>query len=110
MTPIEFVASDDPLLALVNDRTEGVTFDGLGATDNVQGLHSRSVDVEFIHIEVEKRLRVDMDGVFNDNRDIIASLIAQALVPEPSSGLYLVVSAVAISILRRRFARRRSTS
>ena len=80
------IPANDPLNVLVNDGIAGETFSSLAARQNVQGIHSRGLGGEFIHIELERSVRIDFNGVTNENRDIVSRLIAKTLLQEPIEG------------------------
>jgi len=81
---------DDPLNVAVNGSETGTTFSSLGGTTNVQGIHSRSLDGVFVHVELEQSIRFD-----GDNRIAAAGAISDAIsAPEPST----VVMAFGLSI------------
>ncbi len=89
----------------VNGGVVGTAMDGLGGTTNVQGIYTRSLGGEFIHIELEQSIRLDQN-LANDllNRETAGIAIADAIntIPEPSSGLLIGFSFVSLCWLRMR--------
>lgn len=87
------LADNDPLNVLVNGIESGSTFSSLGGTTNVQGIYSRGLGGQFVHVELEQSIRFNAD-----NRDIAADVIAQAMmtVPEPGTLALLVIGCIGI--------------
>ncbi len=95
---------NDPDNVAVNEAVVGTTFSSLGGTTNVQGVYSRSLGGDFVHVELEQSIRFD-----SGNRIITAGAIASAItaVPEPSSLLLGPLMLVAwLRRSRSRFAGR----
>jgi hypothetical protein len=99
---------NDPLNVQVNGNVDGASFGppgGLGATTNVQQLHSTSVGGVFVHIELEQSIRFNPDGALK--RELAGQAIANAImqtsamIPEPASLALLGVGILALT--RRRF-------
>jgi hypothetical protein len=74
--------ANDAANVAVNELVVGTTFSSLGGTTNKQGVYSRGLGGQFVHVELEQSIRFD-----ESNRIIAAGAIASAItaVPEPSS-------------------------
>ncbi|MGV3754677.1 MAG: hypothetical protein ACO1QS_04795 [Verrucomicrobiota bacterium] len=53
------LADNDPLNLLVNEGVPGQTFTNLGARSNVQGIHSRGLGGQFVHVELATFVRTN---------------------------------------------------
>ena len=96
---------NDPINQQVNGAVDGTDMSGLGATTNVQGIFTRGQGGTFVHIELEKSIR--LDGTLSEdeqNRETAGIAIADAitLVPEPSSALFIGLTMICGLIKRRR--------
>lgn len=89
---------NDPANVAVNEAVVGSTFSSLGGTTNVQGVYSRSLGGDFVHVELEQSIRFD-----ETNRIIAAGAIASAItaVPEPSSLMLLGPLMIAAWVRRK---------
>ena len=65
---------DHPLNQRVNNGVPGETFAPLAATENVQGIYSRSIQASFVHTELESQVRSS-----KASRDKIIRAIAAAI-------------------------------
>lgn len=65
---------DAPLNQRLNGTVSGTTFSPLAATENVQGIYSRSIQGSFVHIELESQIRFSIAS-----RDKIVQVIAIAI-------------------------------
>jgi hypothetical protein len=91
---------NDPLNLLVNDGVDGTTFSSLGGTTNVQGMYSRGIGGDFIHVELEQSIRFDAQ-----NRALAGAAIAEAIVasavPAPGALPLLATGAFVIALRRK---------
>ena len=89
---------NDPANVDVNEAVVGTTFTSLGGTTNVQGVYSRSLGGDFVHVELEQSIRFD-----SGNRTIAAGALSSAItgVPEPSSLMLLGPLMIAVWIRRK---------
>jgi len=68
------LSPDDPLNQQLNGSVAGTTFSPLAGTQNVQGIHSRNIQASFVHIELERSVRLTQES-----RDRITLVIAAAV-------------------------------
>jgi hypothetical protein len=99
----------NPLNVAVNGAVDGEDFggpDGLGATTNVQQIHSTSVGGVFVHIELEQSFRLNGPA----NRQLAANAIANAIIattplvnpiPEPTAAVVMLGLAGLLGMGRR---------
>jgi hypothetical protein len=94
---------NDPLNLLVNDGIDGNTFSSLGGTTNVQGVYSRGIGGDFVHVELEQSIRFDAQ-----NRALAGAAIGEAMaesaIPSPTA-LPLFAGAAILFALRRKSRR-----
>lgn len=68
------LADNDPLNLLVNEGVPGQTFTNLGARSNVQGIYSRGLGGEFVHVELATYVRTNAP-----TRTLTADAVAAAM-------------------------------
>lgn len=95
---------NDPDNVAVNGNVVGTKMSGLGGTTNVQGIYTRGLGGDFIHIELEQSIRLDQN-LANDllNRETAGIAIAQTIqaVPEPSVAALFGVGMLVLGWRRR---------
>jgi len=89
--------ANDPLNQQVNDGVDGTTFSSLGGTTNVQGVYSRGIGGDFVHIEMEQSIRFDAG-----NRVLAGNAISEAMISLSSPGLLPLFVGALFMILWRR--------
>lgn len=82
------LTTNDPLNVRVNEGVAGTNFDGLAATHNVQGQHSRALGGQFVHVELATIMRTN-STLRTCAADAIASaiLLSRTNLPSPPQPL-----------------------
>jgi hypothetical protein len=94
---------NDPLNLLVNGGVDGNIFSSLAGSTNVQGVYSRGIGGDFVHVELEQSIRFDAE-----NRALAGAAIGEAMMMSaiPSPAALPLFATVAFLIAFRRKSRR----
>ena len=95
------LADNDPLNLLVNEGVSGQTFTNLGARSNVQGIYSRGLGGQFVHVELATFVRTNTPArtkvadavaaaILRFRTNALGAPVAFNLVPQPAVGGQLV--------------------
>jgi hypothetical protein len=92
---------NDPLNLLVNGGVDGNTFASLGGTTNVQGVYSRGIGGDFVHVELEQSIRFDAQ-----NRALAGAAISEAMlasaIPTPGALPLFATAGIFFALRRKR--------
>ncbi len=94
--------ANDPLNQQVNDGVDGTTFSSLGGTTNVQGVHSRGLGGNFVHVEMEQSIRFDAN-----NRSLAANALSNAMISLPAPPTVPILAVAVLFFAFRRHRRER---